>query len=89
VYIGLRVTEYTPHLTKEDADSGFNGLTVVRARRKVTTPEMAVATPIAQTDGEEGAGNAKIDRWCGSRNSHISKPVTSAWLAAGFLTPDA
>jgi hypothetical protein len=46
-YIGLRVNEYTPVQTKAADVSGFNGLTVVLARRKDITPPIATATPTA------------------------------------------
>ena len=46
-YIGFRVIVYIPQVTKEEDDCGFVGFTVVLARRKVTTPEMAVTNPPA------------------------------------------
>src|SRR4026209_536607 len=44
-YIGFRLTRKTPEQTKEDAVSGFIGLTVVFARRNVTMPARLKATP--------------------------------------------
>src|ERR1017187_8496286 len=90
-YMGLRVTRYTPALTKDDAASGFIGLTVVFARRKATTPEALKAAPTTAkpTPRAMRASGIASSEVVTRERHHIAAATSSATSGGGILSSSA
>src|SRR5664279_5952058 len=77
-----------PEVTRDELVSGFNGLTVVFARRKAATPNMAVATPASAIAiaaiRRKRAGTST--NGVANETPHIAAAASSATTGGGILS---
>jgi len=86
-YIGLRVIEYIPEVTKDVDESGFIGSNVVLAFEKLNKPVMPNAAPIAAKMTTIAAW--KVSHKCIFGNtietSHIAVPTITITATGGIF----
>ena len=78
-YIGLRVIEYIPEVTKDVDEPGFIGSNVVLAFEKLNKPAMPNAAPIAEK-------MTTIATWKPSRKCILGNTIETSHIAAPTIT---
>src|SRR5262249_26382413 len=87
-YIGLRETRYMPEVTNDEADCGFNGLTVVLLRRNAMKPAKSKIAPASASPTVRRI-RTKLDSAMATvprAAAHMARATTSATIGGGTLS---